>query len=123
MIRRPPRSTRTDTLFPYTTLFRSNLIPTARELTEQGVRSHVRKSDRHRLHRCFVPPYQPDLGQHRPGAVRGIHHEALRGTILQRQRIKTGNQRKIPPSSDAVPIQQGPPAHPPFKSTGPPPTL
>src|SRR3546814_16265875 len=26
MIRRPPRSTRTDTLFPYTTLFRSNYI-------------------------------------------------------------------------------------------------
>src|SRR3546814_17167736 len=26
MIRRPPRSTRTDTLFPYTTLFRSDLI-------------------------------------------------------------------------------------------------
>src|SRR3546814_2039492 len=27
MIRRPPRSTRTDTLFPYTTLFRSLLSP------------------------------------------------------------------------------------------------
>src|SRR3546814_13144676 len=27
MIRRPPRSTRTDTLFPYTTLFRSYLTP------------------------------------------------------------------------------------------------
>src|SRR3546814_5881086 len=27
MIRRPPRSTRTDTLFPYTTLFRSLVIP------------------------------------------------------------------------------------------------
>src|SRR3546814_5637159 len=27
MIRRPPRSTRTDTLFPYTTLFRSNTPP------------------------------------------------------------------------------------------------
>src|SRR3546814_3813080 len=26
MIRRPPRSTRTDTLFPYTTLFRSHLV-------------------------------------------------------------------------------------------------
>src|SRR3546814_11098195 len=26
MIRRPPRSTRTDTLFPYTTLFRSDAI-------------------------------------------------------------------------------------------------
>src|SRR3546814_19217914 len=29
MIRRPPRSTRTDTLFPYTTLFRSCPIYTA----------------------------------------------------------------------------------------------
>src|SRR3546814_6667155 len=29
MIRRPPRSTRTDTLFPYTTLFRSTVAPTA----------------------------------------------------------------------------------------------
>src|SRR3546814_13455576 len=28
MIRRPPRSTRTDTLFPYTTLFRSDLYRT-----------------------------------------------------------------------------------------------
>src|SRR3546814_11389518 len=27
MIRRPPRSTRTDTLFPYTTLFRSKTDP------------------------------------------------------------------------------------------------
>src|SRR3546814_14871952 len=27
MIRRPPRSTRTDTLFPYTTLFRSRCRP------------------------------------------------------------------------------------------------
>src|SRR3546814_7006136 len=27
MIRRPPRSTRTDTLFPYTTLFRSLRVP------------------------------------------------------------------------------------------------
>src|SRR3546814_10782596 len=26
MLRRPPRSTRTDTLFPYTTLFRSDMV-------------------------------------------------------------------------------------------------
>src|SRR3546814_8963081 len=32
MIRRPPRSTRTDTLFPYTTLFRSKVI----EATSDG---------------------------------------------------------------------------------------
>src|SRR3546814_11035799 len=30
MIRRPPRSTRTDTLFPYTTLFRSKQAPKRR---------------------------------------------------------------------------------------------
>src|SRR3546814_2360183 len=38
MIRRPPRSTRTDTLFPYTTLFRSS----------DGQR-HARATDRARL--------------------------------------------------------------------------
>src|SRR3546814_6716622 len=34
MIRRPPRSTRTDTLFPYTTLFRS-LLRFAAQLTDR----------------------------------------------------------------------------------------
>src|SRR3546814_15083960 len=32
MIRRPPRSTRTDTLFPYTTLFRSDLAEIGDEI-------------------------------------------------------------------------------------------
>src|SRR3546814_4500189 len=32
MIRRPPRSTRTDTLFPYTTLFRSLIVAPAKNL-------------------------------------------------------------------------------------------
>src|SRR3546814_10433276 len=38
MIRRPPRSTRTDTLFPYTTLFRSDLdgIVGIERLLQQG---------------------------------------------------------------------------------------
>src|SRR3546814_9320785 len=31
MIQRPPRSTRTDTLFPYTTLFRSSLLARGRD--------------------------------------------------------------------------------------------
>src|SRR3546814_16197961 len=38
MIRRPPRSTRTDTLFPYTTLFRSPLFDgLVRRMTDEGV--------------------------------------------------------------------------------------
>src|SRR3546814_10309324 len=37
MIRRPPRSTRTDTLFPYTTLFRATHTAHLRELSAQVV--------------------------------------------------------------------------------------
>src|SRR3546814_9816207 len=38
MIRRPPRSTRTDTLFPYTTLFRSELPGNRRRRGKRGDR-------------------------------------------------------------------------------------
>src|SRR3546814_3730322 len=41
MIRRPPRSTRTDTLFPYTTLFRSGELPTPEEAATEE-RIHAR---------------------------------------------------------------------------------
>src|SRR3546814_15933350 len=41
MIRRPPRSTRTDTLFPYTTLFRSNHIhPETDDCAVRDTRAH-----------------------------------------------------------------------------------
>src|SRR3546814_18729297 len=41
MVRRPPRSTRTDTLFPYTTLFRSFPLP----LVEPRVRGLQQRRD------------------------------------------------------------------------------
>src|SRR3546814_1398121 len=50
MIRRPPRSTRTDTLFPYTTLFRSGL---AHRLHR---RSGLRAVDAGREGACPVGP-------------------------------------------------------------------
>src|SRR3546814_1141939 len=40
MIRRPPRSTRTDTLFPYTTLFRSRRLLAADMLLARRERQH-----------------------------------------------------------------------------------
>src|SRR3546814_15182831 len=40
MIRRPPRSTRTDTLFPYTTLFRSNEVASTRSPIRHRWRRH-----------------------------------------------------------------------------------
>src|SRR3546814_4522806 len=43
MIRRPPRSTRTDTLFPYTTLFRSGLA--RRRVDDLADHRHVHRDD------------------------------------------------------------------------------
>src|SRR3546814_13376961 len=54
MIRRPPRSTRTDTLFPYTTLFRSSVVRLAAQ------------------HACDARPAYALLARHRYiDAVRG----------------------------------------------------
>src|SRR3546814_2125264 len=48
MIRRPPRSTRTDTLFPYTTLFRSLLeVRDFAALPGRGVRGRIGDSALH----------------------------------------------------------------------------
>src|SRR3546814_13621853 len=53
MIRRPPRSTRTDTLFPYTTLFRSRIGQYVRETIEtahdQQVADHADRRVRQQL--------------------------------------------------------------------------
>src|SRR3546814_5488160 len=63
MIRRPPRSTRTDTLFPYTTLFRSGdrpphphpAQPNARHLPDDGDADGAQ--------------HGADPGGHRPGGA------------------------------------------------------
>src|SRR3546814_5513156 len=58
MIRRPPRSTRTDTLFPYTTLFRSPL-PFVPPACRQALRalSHFSRVHRHWPHAHFFVPF------------------------------------------------------------------
>src|SRR3546814_4743550 len=59
MIRRPPRATRTDTLFPYATLFRSVDVG-IREGEDHdverkaGIRCHVEREHVTTLHRKFV---------------------------------------------------------------------
>src|SRR3546814_5913969 len=58
MIRRPPRSTRTDTLFPYTTLFRSPCQPT--QAVASGVAGQVRPAGAHS--RSQDLQYDPQAG-------------------------------------------------------------
>src|SRR3546814_16145637 len=59
MIRRPPRSTRTDTLFPYTTLFRSAPKKSTRYFEQDHLRWRFgEKSSRlYRRHRSELAPY------------------------------------------------------------------
>src|SRR3546814_5668185 len=73
MIRRPPRSTRTDTLFPYTTLFRS-------------------RSARGRLHLCRRPyrvgaggerRVRHALAGRRPGRVRSEEHTSELQSLMR----------------------------------------
>src|SRR3546814_15480855 len=67
MIRRPPRSTRTDTLFPYTTLFRSvpNLPRFTREIASALIACRRPRLGRHyqRTRRRLVRPLWPDRGR------------------------------------------------------------
>src|SRR3546814_9536211 len=80
MIRRPPRSTRTDTLFPYTTLFRS--------VMGRGIRGHRR-----------------GLGQRRAAGAggRGLRtHRARRRGIALRSEEHTSELQSLMRISYAV---------------------
>src|SRR3546814_3128076 len=77
MIRRPPRSTRTDTLFPYTTLFRSHhqvrhlfLQRQHQEITAGQDQRHQDRTESHPPGAAFAPARQVgdrDLEIDRPG--------------------------------------------------------
>src|SRR3546814_5737991 len=58
MLRRPPRSTRTDTLFPYTTLFRSDYLRPREE------REPARPVAKGATYTC---PMHPEVEQEGPG--------------------------------------------------------
>src|SRR3546814_7703215 len=90
MIRRPPRSTRTDTLFPYTTLFRSARSapqgqdvgfrhPAPRQAEAEGLlRRHHRKAVQEELFRGFAHE-----GRHRPESDRPARRSEEHTSELQ----------------------------------------
>src|SRR3546814_9855406 len=59
MIRRPPRSTRTDTLFPYTTLFRS--LTYVKAHARYGVTPLVQRDIDQRFHSLFITRKQSTI--------------------------------------------------------------
>src|SRR3546814_3056625 len=69
MIRRPPRSTRTDTLFPYTTLFRSAEL-------DRHARRAIRPQAAERRCRCGGRRVQPDRARSPRGVRAGAGRHA-----------------------------------------------
>src|SRR3546814_5288012 len=92
MIRRPPRSTRTDTLFPYTTLFRSDLAVAAACLAEAEAahlagRTYTTLSggerQRVQLARVLAQIDFPDIGFPGPAAARSEEHTSELQSLMR----------------------------------------
>src|SRR3546814_19212110 len=95
MRRRPPRSTRTDTLFPYTTLFRSG---------EDGTDNHQREAEvdqappgiDHRLAESEQHAHSGRPGDRvRRGGGNGIGAEERLDDFLQHDREAEGNENLL----------------------------
>src|SRR3546814_8729113 len=84
MIRRPPRSTRTDTLFPYTTLFRSPRPSGGTSDLSWIVRTSVRKpGSGTSLVFSEVRMTAPSLSAHRPSANRSEEHTSELQSLMR----------------------------------------
>src|SRR3546814_8785046 len=103
MIRRPPRSTRTDTLFPYTTLFRSR--PVVRGSPESTTFDRARPVPGVRFRRTAAPVYNAAvtppgethacrLDAPAPRLSRRIHRAVLRRSLRRAARRRAGRRHQ-----------------------------
>src|SRR3546814_7043701 len=120
MIRRPPRATRTDTLFPYTTLFRSPLTKGGLSDLSQGAgepialtssvcRSHweidnaiaVRRSSPRKqgVHGSIEPTHRFD-----PASCVGRHRNRLHTANRDEGKNGQGGDRNDKPSNHDIPL-------------------
>src|SRR3546814_2304451 len=101
MTRRPPRSKRTDTLFPYTTLFRSvdqrqryaHVLGHGLVEAEDLDRAHGRRLDRaagEQEHGCGGDSGE---GRGHAGSITGVRQEAINGSAI-RGRIRACGRRR-----------------------------
>src|SRR3546814_15018729 len=88
MIRRPPRSTRTDTLFPYTTLFRSDPVRLARrgarpvEIVERAALVEQRGVGRVQIFGLAIAEDASPEGDHPPARVADRDHQPAAETVV-----------------------------------------
>src|SRR3546814_16950235 len=93
MTRRPPRSTRTDTLFPYTTLFRSKnllkIVPLQNSLPAMLIRDRARTRSRHHRRRDLLDSL-------------ALPDRAARSQLLWHHRILSNDLPPLEPSPARV---------------------
>src|SRR3546814_11541961 len=97
MIRRPPRSTRTDTLFPYTTLFRSGLAAEP-DLARIGHEHAAQDVHGGRLARHVLADQAHHLArlERDADAVEDLHaEEALSQSRYAQQRFHRSAERRV----------------------------
>src|SRR3546814_18931219 len=86
MTRRPPRSTRTDTLFPYTTLFRSHCA-------NRGIRAAIARfsniAARKRAPTSWSEPLFPGVAEAVP-ICSGLRRQAERRAPIDHQMLRIG---------------------------------
>src|SRR3546814_7967792 len=82
MIRRPPRSTRTDTLFPYTTLFRSYARASTNPIYPQGYRAKHPSGSPKMPDRCAGPNSLRHFG-HRLQEIRSEEHTSELQSLMR----------------------------------------
>src|SRR3546814_13775319 len=86
MIRRPPRATRTDTLLPYTTLFRSNVLTSKEEDYSQWYNDLTRGAglaEHSAVRGCMViKPYGYSIWEKMQGALDQMFKEDRKSTRL-----------------------------------------
>src|SRR3546814_16156527 len=92
MIRRPPRSTRTDTLFPYTTLFRSS-IAKARRWNITTITLAGRRPERHTERREHPARRDAAVSVSVPRYTDSVRHRALQGNLRRPPGIEFGQDR------------------------------
>src|SRR3546814_16594120 len=115
MIRRPPRSTRTDTLFPYTTLFRSAALLPGRHLRDRARRRRrisTPADQRAELRPLQNLRYQGPDAEHRLGHAGRRRRAQLPEPVSLRddlRRLLAGRQRRAMFSRGAA-VESGPAA-------------
>src|SRR3546814_10088905 len=95
MIRRPPRSTRTDTLFPYTTLFRSTIGHADGEGDHRGERGpgEVRLLSRHRPHDRIHLPRTRARSEEHTSELQSLMRISYAVFCLKKKTITNTNQQ------------------------------